>query len=1256
MAPPASPLDQLALAEFRNANNEFRKSLFDGYQAERVNGFPPGGGGAGFFPFDSGQLGEETGPRGSRPVLSDESQWTTLLRRLREGGDETKANALEELLSRITATVRDRSNAPTLTQESGSFSPTSLVAKRIAYAVSTGIPCDSQSLRQAGVIMSDSDLQDLVDVVNRALSELGLTSSGRNNELNRRPLDLNESLEYGDDGSAIGSASGPGSPGGKSDPNSPRNNATPPVSPRKKKRFCCSSKEDVVEPVLSPRKTPGHKNAQVDHAQPSAVVESTRRLRVVDNSTPDTSRTSIATETETTTAAAAGTAKLGAISSIDEENEQEDPPRTIDEEDELEDPPRPYLSPAQVTRLLHACGDSIAKSVEDLRLEVRAAACDSIGATCDAAREFREVRVDQAFPNPASLFAHTSYNTDTFFCVSQLRVATDQTVCGVFTPALLRVAAREGDKVSCNKAHFALVSCVGGCCDARFVELLTNAYFSCRDGSVGETKTRNTKTTRSVSRRFEDENAHLKHHATIGGSQFRHEKMRTRTLELVSRILADWPSRVLILDGVRASLTRVTTSGLNDPSVSVRKAARVAFGVFSEIWPKASHEILLNETAHTRQLVENANLQSHPDTRDETRWARGGAPSALARSEAVHVRRTLTDSSATRYELFEASKKLDVVEDAQHRRLAVDSPDRAGRSIAASRPVVWSHGPPPPPSPKGPAPLWDDATVRSEKENARASDPLGFTELDPILRERLLCEIDQDWKRNEVTSEKPLASYYEAAKRLGTREVSTGGRYTRRSPYKQSEVFGYSQGPEVLQYFHEEQSLSDDIEKLNLRLRRTHAESVRARVTLAYTETIDSIVTDKRNRAVGVDGVTYTLPPKEPRAASPSGSVDSTGFAEARWREPRRGWVRDPTTNEFVDADKYLRKHEPKGVTETSKKITAPSAESRARTLRRIKAEWRDEDDDDPDEVRVGASKPQTVFETAETAVPTSAKKSQQSNKGGAFGPGFTSHPRTIRKSSSRTETTAGSGDVETRLKSLQYSGTPSWTPKAKEEKKPKPGARTQREARLRTAAAEAKQLRELRAVAKAKEAAGAKAWREREGQVELRVARKEIDAQDDARALELFRLRDENSRLKSGLDLLFHERLIKPEGDVLIDTDMTPAEAAGLSCAALGVDDNDLSRIIAQTLGTAESPTKPTTKVYRGVDLRSNGDERSENRHVVYVSKQRDPLSYPGSFAREIDARKQGVGDRKKQALQLRSKNVSSQGDRWRGYDALSG
>jgi hypothetical protein len=280
----------------------------------------------------------------------------------------------------------------------------------------------------------------------------------------------------------------------------------------------------VVEPVLSPRKTPGHKNAQVDHAQPSAVVESTRRLRVVDNSTPDTSRTSIATETETTTAAAAGTAKLGAISSIDEENEQEDPPRTIDEEDELEDPPRPYLSPAQVTRLLHACGDSIAKSVEDLRLEVRAAACDSIGATCDAAREFREVRVDQAFPNPASLFAHTSYNTDTFFCVSQLRVATDQTVCGVFTPALLRVAAREGDKVSCNKAHFALVSCVGGCCDARFVELLTNAYFSCRDGSVGETKTRNTKTTRSVSRRFEDENAHLKHHATIGGSQFRHEK------------------------------------------------------------------------------------------------------------------------------------------------------------------------------------------------------------------------------------------------------------------------------------------------------------------------------------------------------------------------------------------------------------------------------------------------------------------------------------------------------------------------------------------------------------------------------------------------------------------------------------------------------------------------------------------------------------------------------------------------------------
>jgi hypothetical protein len=558
-----------------------------------------------------------------------------------------------------------------------------------------------------------------------------------------------------------------------------------------------------------------------------------------------------------------------------------------------------------VTRLLHACAPCVARAVEDLREDVRVAACGAIKAACDAATD----RIELArIVSP---------------------VAAD-----VFAPALLRVASREADPSASNAAYFALVRCASACVEPSFLRRVCDAYAQCRAGAPG----------------FEPRGVRVRKELPP-----RNELLRRRALELVARVLADWPSRVLTDQNADclACATRCLLSGLADPCMGVRRAARACFEVYEAVWPREAESLVFELDPHGRQLVLGGALAGDPgDERNDTgsRWALGGAR-AFARRETKDGR--VAASAERDARVHERDAYLDSIPNEDERRLALHSPDRRGRSIAASRPVEW---PAPTPSPKAPAPppLWD------ERDDDRSADAM----LSPV-RARYLAEFERDAAAHAAASAKPLAAYYEAARRRGTREVSKAGRYTRWLEDPKSHRFGYSAAPEMIEkYSNLETRLEDDVQKLNLRLREAHAQNVRARVHGAYAETLENMVTDRMNRAVGavVDGKTR----KTVRPPSPAGSVDSEGIVEARWREPARGYVRDLATGAFVETEAYLERwavdgKEPREGREKENEHehdVAPgdaggirkgaaaeprTAEARARALRRIRAEWRDE-------------------------------------------------------------------------------------------------------------------------------------------------------------------------------------------------------------------------------------------------------------------------------------------------------------------------
>jgi hypothetical protein len=187
------------------------------------------------------------------------------------------------------------------------------------------------------------------------------------------------------------------------------------------------------------------------------------------------------------------------------------------------------------------------------------------------------------------------------------------------------------------------------------------------------------------------------------------------------------------------------------------------------------------------------------------------------------------------------------------------------------------------------------------------------------------------------------------------------------------------------------------------------------------------------------------------------------------------------------------------------------------------------------------------------------------------------------------------------------------------------------RAARLRAAAAQAKALREARALAYAKEEEEEKRYRELRARQESRIAETEMRREDDARALELLRLRNENALLKHKYDALFHERLIKP-GDVVVDTSMSPGEARRLtakksSSKSDGTKNDDAKQKAAAWRGVLDPGERVIrTRVFRGATVRGEGGV-----DVDVAPSKRDPLSYPGSFQREIEARKADVARRKR-------------------------
>jgi hypothetical protein len=100
---------------------------------------------------------------------------------------------------------------------------------------------------------------------------------------------------------------------------------------------------------------------------------------------------------------------------------------------------------------------------------------------------------------------------------------------------------------------------------------------------------------------------------------------------------------------------------------------------------------------------------------------------------------------------------------------------------------------------------------------------------------------------------------------------------------------------------------------------------------------------------------------------------------------------------------------------------------------------------------------------------------------------------------------------------------------------------------------------------------------------------------EDDARALELLRLRNENALLKHKYDALFHERLIKP-GDVVVDAGMTPGKAQTLSSNANANANANGNANTSDWRGVLDPGARVVrTRVFRGATVR--GERRRRRR-----------------------------------------------------------
>ena len=181
------------------------------------------------------------------------------------------------------------------------------------------------------------------------------------------------------------------------------------------------------------------------------------------------------------------------------------------------------------------------------------------------------------------------------------------------------------------------------------------------------------------------------------------------------------------------------------------------------------------------------------------------------------------------------------------------------------------------------------------------------------------------------------------------------------------------------------------------------------------------------------------------------------------------------------------------------------------------------------------------------------------------------------------------------------------------------PETREARAARVRSQSEAARRLRERRARVAAKEAADEKLYREMTARQDARLAEAKMRKEDDDRALELFRLRAENDLLKARLDRIFYDRLIAP-GELVRDERMSPAKAGRL------LEKNDASPRRGEPEPDPGSH-RPRARVFRGLGVR---DGEGYGGGTVYdVEPSATPNRYPGSFEREIEARRADIADR---------------------------
>jgi hypothetical protein len=181
------------------------------------------------------------------------------------------------------------------------------------------------------------------------------------------------------------------------------------------------------------------------------------------------------------------------------------------------------------------------------------------------------------------------------------------------------------------------------------------------------------------------------------------------------------------------------------------------------------------------------------------------------------------------------------------------------------------------------------------------------------------------------------------------------------------------------------------------------------------------------------------------------------------------------------------------------------------------------------------------------------------------------------------------------------------------------PESREARAARVRSQSEAARRLRERRARVAAKEAADEKLYREMTARQDARLAEAKMRKEDDDRALELFRLRAENDLLKARLDRIFYDRLIAP-GELVRDERMSPAKAGRL------LEKNDASPRRGEPEPNPGSH-RPRARVFRGLGV---CDGEGDGGGTVYdVEPSATPNRYPGSFEREIEARRADIARR---------------------------